>query len=458
MYSFPIWPQRSRQIWSNIFKIFYNLPPTLDIDGYDSILENSQALADLAEELQSSEVVSRAIHTSLLSFDQQLFRLISLDPVAWTKLAVQIQSAPIFQESMIHLVGKWGLINEKDHDSLPKSILSLCNQKIKELSARKRDTELRIVNTLPRPRSDHAQDRETNKIYRWMALTFYQQWLCQSFAGCRNYNAPDGGAAFYRAIATGGDAYINQVDQEISRIPATPGPDNESTEGLKELKRGLDELKNGIKEYVSDLVVNEAKYDAAILGDLPYLTCCKVSEDEMPPKEASFGNISMEDVNANPFEGNGSVPGLAPENIMAFNNNNNNNFTGNYFDPVLPSSFDPNHNTSLYPPFSNAFTSQTTDPALSWGATAMHHPVANTTGMSMSDMNPTISVNGNNIYQPQQHTTAPTSTGSNTNMNKNTQFHRDPQLEQNIDFLDVHAITAGDDYLLNGDDGSMAFL
>ncbi|KAL4872455.1 hypothetical protein BDV12DRAFT_162231 [Aspergillus spectabilis] len=279
--SFPVWPQRTRHIWSNIFKIFYNLPPVLDDDGYDSILGNCQALVELGEELHSSDVVSRAIQTTLFGFDQQLYQLIAQDPASWVKLAVRIQSAPIFQESMIHLVGKWGLIEEKERESLPKTIRDLCNQKLHDLNAIKITIERQIVNHVPRPRSDSVRSRETNNVFVWMALTFYQQWLCQSFVESRNYRAPDGGATFYRAIAAGGDAYLNKLDQDISQFPAPEGS-NDSNKGLKELERNLNELKKGIKGFVSDLLVNQAKYDPEILGELPYLTCCKVDEGQMP--------------------------------------------------------------------------------------------------------------------------------------------------------------------------------
>ncbi|KAI9372566.1 hypothetical protein BJX61DRAFT_542586 [Aspergillus egyptiacus] len=361
--SFPVWPPKTRRVWSNIFKICYNQDPNLDDGGYASILENCIALAEVGEEMEASIFVLQAIRTTLLGFDQQLYRLISEDPVSWVKLAVRIQSAPIFQESMVHLVGKWGLLEDQDRDSLPKSIKDLCNKKLEDLELTKKAVELKIVN-LPRPRSDKHRQRGRNVIFAWMALNFYQQWLCESFVEGRNYRAPDGGASFYRAIAAGGDAYFDKLYHEISEFPSVEGQP-ESMKGLQEFENDLNELKKGIKEFVSDLLVNRAKYDPDSLGELPYLTCCKVEENEMPrPQKPETHGID--------WKIDQGTQGMAMGNISAVSSQGNilpsehmmmdfsNNATAFIINPEL----------QISPEFSfddfNAFNHQTT---LDWDST-----------------------------------------------------------------------------------------
>ncbi|KAL4877485.1 hypothetical protein BJY04DRAFT_127555 [Aspergillus karnatakaensis] len=305
--SFPVWPPAIRHLWSNVMKIFSNIHPVLDNNGYDSILGNCQALIQLGEELHSSEVISRTIRETLIGFDQQLYRLIAEDPVSWIVLGVRIQSVAVFQESMIHLVGKWGLLEQIEREALPRSIRILCEQKLYDLNATKIAVEERIVNHIPRPRFDRAGYRETNNVFVWMALTFYQQWLCQSFLESRNYRAPDGGAAFYRAIAAGGDAYLSKIDQEIARFP-TVNTSGTSTKGLKELEKNLNELKKGTKGLVSELLVNQAKYDPDILGELPYLTCCKFDDVQMPLPETQAMSYQIEGMSNLDLSMTGNIP------------------------------------------------------------------------------------------------------------------------------------------------------
>ncbi|KAL4980491.1 hypothetical protein BDW66DRAFT_147428 [Aspergillus desertorum] len=448
MCSFPVWPEKTRHIWSNVFKIFYDLPPILDNGGYDSILENCQALAELAEELQSAEVVCPVINKILFGFDQQLYRLISQDPIAWVKLAVRIQSAPIFQESMAHLIGKWGLIEENDRELLPQNIRTLCTQKLHDLDGIKKVIELRIVNRLPRPRSDSPRYRETSNYFGWMALTFYQQWLCESFAEGRNHHAPDGGAAFYRAIAAGGDSYLSKLDQDISQFSASARANAGSNKGLKELEKDLNELKKGMKGLVSDLLVNHAKYDPAILGELPYLTCCRVNEEEMPSAEATFGsemNSQLQGSRNNmalfPSNGNlhqaffpaGPIPnmgGTSTSTMMGFSNNLANNY------PLNPGLQNNNPNTFAF----SAFNQQPTEPTLIWENTVDFSSPSLNNGGPLPSISEITGANG--IYQSQ------------------TQRHFDDSINLggNLYMFNAPLPTDGDGYMQHGTDGSMAFL
>jgi hypothetical protein len=282
-YSYPVWSERIRHVWANMVRIFRNLPPVLDEGGSNFILGNSQALVELGEDILASDVVSCALNTAFHNLDQQIYRLIALNPVSWVKLAVHIQSGPIFQESMIHLLGKWGQLEEKERDSLPADIHNICRRKIEDLNSIKKTIELQIVNHVPRPRSPTSGYRDTDNVAVWMPLTYYHQWLSQAFAEGRNYRAQDGGAAFYRAIAGGSDTNLNMLEQEVSHFAFTEIGD-EGRQGLREPERNLTELKRDIKGFVSDLLVNHAKYDPEILGELPYLTCYHVGEEEMPPK------------------------------------------------------------------------------------------------------------------------------------------------------------------------------
>ncbi|BCS29397.1 uncharacterized protein APUU_70967S [Aspergillus puulaauensis] len=401
--SFPMWSEQIRCVWSNIFRIFYDKPPVLDTDGQGSILANCQMLVEKAEELHSTSVVSRAIQTTLVTFDQTLYQLISQDPVSWVKLAVCIQSGSIFQESMIHLVGKWGFLEEKARESLPKSVRTLCVQKIQGLNDIKKAVEFQIVNRLPHPRSDKAYYRETKNVYGWMALTFYQQWLCQSFAGGRNYHAPDGGAAFYRKIAAGDDSCLNEFDQTVGQLSASLEFGNEQQ---KELKKDLDELKKAMKHIVSDLLVNEAKYDPVLSGELSYLTCCQVREEEMPlPETLSYKLPGIKDImgvpNSNTHIPNNNhfrqsfIPGPTESlmdgssTMMGLNNNN----LGNDFllSPVLQnpaiSTFD-----SL-----NTFTA---DPTMAWDDSMGYSSSSlNLVAPSLPSLSPMTIPSGNGLFE-----------------------------------------------------------
>ncbi|KAL4961831.1 uncharacterized protein BDV14DRAFT_203431 [Aspergillus stella-maris] len=461
--SFPEWPLKTRHVWSNIFRIVYNLHPTLDYDGHDFLLDNCQALLELAEELQLFDIVSTAMHTSLLSFDQQLYQLIAKDTIGWIKLGVRLQSGAIFKESMIHLVGKWNLLDEEDRSPLPANIHSLCVRKVQELQVIKQAIDLQMVNKLPRPRSDSSRHRETKNIFGWMALTFYQQWLCESFATNRNHHAPDGGAAFYRAIAAGGDAYLSKLDRDITQFQASLDAIPESNKGLKELEKDLNELKKGMKGFVADLLVNEAKYDTDILGDLPYLTCCKVREEELPQTElvqngmvsqylGIDGNIDTDLLNNNsfsqPFVSSGSTLGSDGAGVVM-----GINASSEYLETSCINQ--DYHHPTPFNPFNNTFNEPAADLLFTWsGAQAgcpAHFPVSPfNVGMSSSTDSlrqlplPALS---DDIYHPQPQSQMYAPFIPTTGLN-----------DLDMDFLNEHFSPEGDTYVHDGSDGSMAFL
>ncbi|KAL4954098.1 hypothetical protein BDW69DRAFT_183861 [Aspergillus filifer] len=460
--SFPEWPLKTRHVWSNIFKIIYNLPPTLDSDGHEVLLDNCQALLELAEELQLSDVVSTAMHTTLLTFDQQLYQLIAKDTIAWIKLSVRIRSGAIFKESMIHLVGKWNSLDEEDRSSLPADIHSLCVRKIQELQVIKQAIDLQMVNKLPRPRSDSSRHRETKNIFGWMALTFYQQWLCESFATNRNHHAPDGGAAFYRAIAAGGDAYLSKLDRDIAQFQASLDAKPESNKGLKELEKDLNELKKGMKGFVTDLLVNEAKYDPDILGDLPYLTCCKVREEEMPRTEiiqngmvsqylGIDGTIDTDLLNNNSFSqplvSSGSTISSDGAGVMMGINTSS--------DYLETFSINQNyHHPAPFNPFNNTFNEPAADPLLPWSGAPADNPAQFPASPFNGGMFSTDSLRqlplpalSNDIYHPQPQCQIYAPFNPTTGLNN-----------LNIDFLNEHFSPEGDNYVHDGSDGSMAFL
>ncbi|BAE63648.1 unnamed protein product [Aspergillus oryzae RIB40] len=107
-------------------------------------------------------------------------------------------------------------------------------------------------------------------------MTYYSQWFCMAVAEDRTYYARDGGAAFYRAIYTGGDAYLDTEEQ------ANTNAFHMSVYRAKMLDKALNILKSGMSKFVSVLLVNESHYDPDLMGELPYLTCCKVDDEELP--------------------------------------------------------------------------------------------------------------------------------------------------------------------------------
>ncbi|KAE8377211.1 hypothetical protein BDV26DRAFT_218383 [Aspergillus bertholletiae] len=278
-----MWPPEIRLLWANIFKILYGLCPLLDQGGLQNVLSHCWELVNLADCLGATRMVFPAIVDALQELGPHFYALIADDPINWIKLGLYVRSALIFKEAAIHVIGNWNALQEeKDLDYLPSVVHELCESKQAELVGLKQVLEARIINSCPyvTPRGASSVDDLIIPCVKdfgiWAAMTYYSQWFCTAVAEDRTYHARDGGAAFYRAIYAGGDAYLDTEEQ------ANTNARRMSAYRAHMFDRTLSILKGEISKLVSVLLINESHYDPELLGELPYLTCCKVDDEELP--------------------------------------------------------------------------------------------------------------------------------------------------------------------------------
>ncbi|OJI81912.1 hypothetical protein ABZX51_001810 [Aspergillus tubingensis] len=267
----PVWPMKTRRCWENIFRMFYLLPPILHDDGPEkNFLDNSWGVAELASEIEAENYIFPILGAALEGYEQELYYSISNDPIGWVNLAIRIQSPTIFREGIIHIVGRWNYVTDEGHALLPGQIRELCESKHRDLQYDKRMIEMNILN---HPVAD-PHDRD---IYMWIAKAFHQQWLGNSIAEKKTYRSLDGGAAFYRAINAGGNAYLPIIDPQTNLI-LLPIRQDEVTL----VENRLNALKNAVKHLVTSLLESRSRFDPLVWGELPYLTCCVVNHNDIP--------------------------------------------------------------------------------------------------------------------------------------------------------------------------------
>ncbi|KAF7587980.1 hypothetical protein BBP40_006456 [Aspergillus hancockii] len=278
---FIMWPENIRHLWANIFRIFYALSPSLDFEESKNILGHCWDLVNIADCIRATRAVFPAIESALQALGQRFYSLVAEDPINWIKLGTYMRSAPIFKEAAIHVIGNWNAL-EDDLDYLPSAVHELCESKQGDLLKMKKVAEIRILNHCPGTmmhRGTASEDKPISylrDISMWMAMSFYCEWFYEAIRDDRISSAPDGGAAFYRAIHDGGNAYLNTEEQINSN--AFPIGSKKSTT----LDERLEFVKDGVSAFVADLLVNESHYDPEEMGELPYLTCCKVDYEELP--------------------------------------------------------------------------------------------------------------------------------------------------------------------------------
>ncbi|KAF9891188.1 hypothetical protein FE257_004752 [Aspergillus nanangensis] len=276
------WSQEIHAVWKNMFSTFYGLVLNLESQGEDSITEHCWGLADVAEQLQMKSLLVFSMNIAFAAIGERLFILIAADPISWINVARRVRHVWIFKEALIHIVGNWNEWEEIDMDSLNFDVRDLCEEVHHGLQRQKAMVDRRLVNFFPgtftNPATNQIESLYANDTHMWIAVTLYRQWLLHQMTGNTHLEHPDSGASFYRSVAAGGpmqsDNNVNSFDLPI------PFPAAEAD--INTIKRRLAQLSEEYAGLVKHLVANNSEYDVAVYGELPYLTCCTINDDDCP--------------------------------------------------------------------------------------------------------------------------------------------------------------------------------
>ncbi|KAI5244128.1 hypothetical protein E4T43_03929 [Aureobasidium subglaciale] len=297
--------------YDNLFRIFYNYPPTLSTVNIADAYTESKTLLHLAQIYDALDV-----------------------------LACLAKSKVIYTEALIHIVGQWPQAQSQLVNHIDPFVLDIIEDKVQELEDAKLRIEVRLFRlTLTTSRGERVNP--SNAYLEWMAMSLFRQWLAENTTPAptsilKNSSRPsssDAGAAsasasvsgrsnrpsssralvttksqtpqhpppahnlgrVYRRLgSTTKEAYLNH--EECRRFLKLT-PEMYSRDNLKRFERRIDEIKNLARDAVKPLTRNFLELDLGSLmppptgrssatapstGGLGYLTCTKVLEEDFP--------------------------------------------------------------------------------------------------------------------------------------------------------------------------------
>ena len=144
-----------------------------------SLIKEVRETIQVAEELQVSvEGAMKGIEDALLNLDQKLFFTIMMYPASWANLGKRLNSSSIYQEAIIHIVGRWNSLSPVAMGTLEPCTRELCKRKHLELLLKKRTIEFRMLSYYP-PKLQSAQTEIRVALH--MPMTFTCGWRLHSF-------------------------------------------------------------------------------------------------------------------------------------------------------------------------------------------------------------------------------------------------------------------------------------
>lgn len=291
------------RIYDNLFRILYSINPRFTSSSRDygayTILD-AISLLHAAESLSMVPAIRLVIESRLLSLSQMLWYHIENKPEAWADIAVRLQSPSIFREAMLHIVGKWDLrsgngegfrnvnrkfIREQENGG---KVFQLAERKARELKDKKLLVERCLMEYYPK-KMMHSEDTThipgraiySTDIYLWQGLVLVRQYLSSCMLSNMHHRCFDGGAAFYRCIGAGGDAYLRS--DTLDRFHLSFGM---STKGKQCLQAAVEFHKSSLAPIVKKLLVDRTQVNRKAKGGeeqgLPYLTCTEILDEELP--------------------------------------------------------------------------------------------------------------------------------------------------------------------------------
>ncbi|TGO68321.1 hypothetical protein BOTNAR_0026g00080 [Botryotinia narcissicola] len=290
--------------YDNLFRMLYSMPPNLtdDIDdgGANLYITDCVSILQAAAFIGSLPSVSTYIESYLLRINQKLWVHVAKAPEAWSDVAVRLQSAIIFRESIIHIAGGLelpGLINRSSFNSIEygKICLQVAERKCRELRDKKIDVERRLLQYYPQRlirretpdkipgRADYGSD-----IYYWQALTMCRQIFQSSIMANRHHRHEDGGVEFNRTVFRC-DYIDKHAADEFHQLFAM------STKGKQCLADAVEVIKDDHRVIIADLLEDHLQLRTTERSKpLRYLTCTRVLEEELPwIADPSLGTSSI---------------------------------------------------------------------------------------------------------------------------------------------------------------------
>lgn len=285
--------------YDNLFRIFYNYPPTLDAVNIANAYVECKSLLQLADMYDALGVIGPRVDHHLLRFQGRLWKQIAKYPPSYLKLGFMARSKAIFAEAMVHVVGQWPQGINQLRGQISEPVIELIEDKVDEMDELKAKIEVKLFRlSLTTSRGERVSP--SSNWLDWLAVSLFRQWLAEnttpppapilksprqsSSSRVGNDNGPlpptptFNTGRIFRLLGQAGSSYLNH--DECKRFLRL-NPDHYNRENLKRFERRIEEIKNKAKDAVKPVMRNFLELDLRE-GGLPYLTCTRIEPQDFP--------------------------------------------------------------------------------------------------------------------------------------------------------------------------------
>ncbi|KAH6681739.1 hypothetical protein B0J14DRAFT_222039 [Halenospora varia] len=286
---------RALETYNSLFLVFYNKPPTISTTDINTALQQSEGLAKLAEHLECVSLVRHHLSNTLLSYGRELYKAILQDPPRWLLLSIYLESAPIFREAIIHIVGMhpiWPWSETATRDYFKPDILALIDRKALYLKTLKAEINSKLFCSSITVDGKEVRLSKSNKATfdTFFVVSLWRDWFVKGIARTKSARgkamekpANPGKHVIdvvpYRLMGQGGEAYLS-LGETLTMLRDFKGKDFAKWDP-REVNEDLMIMKLFAMKEVKPLLASESMLDVEAEG-IRYFTCTKIANEELP--------------------------------------------------------------------------------------------------------------------------------------------------------------------------------
>jgi hypothetical protein len=271
-----------------LFRIFYGKPINIEINKINEALRQVEAVVRVAELYGSIPFVRAHLANSLLQYGRDLYEAILQDPPRWLQLSLYLESAPIFKEAAVHIIGNlghwpWATVQLQDFPKDFRGPDGLFQKKVDELKLLMADTERTLFMTSINLKGEEGLLAPTDKrtINTWYVVQLWKHWSSQALTKDKvPKRTKRSDSTKYRLIAKGGDAYL-PLELVINQIKAFREPIRLTEADEQGIEEDLKMIKAFAQKQVGKLCANKSMLSAEEAG-IEHLTCLGIGNDDIP--------------------------------------------------------------------------------------------------------------------------------------------------------------------------------
>lgn len=279
----------------SLFRMLYHEDPVISLVDMKFALYQVKDMVLAAKHYKLLPAVRAHIGHSLAQRGRRLYQAIRLEPIQWLNVSMGLENEIIFQEAVVHLVGKFPDLENFARElfsGVPEDVIDLVYRKVVEMDRKiSRVNELLMASAIYES-GVRAQLNGSKKSSFDVSILIHcwREWFVRRLAEARTpASRPEDSSIqsklgmLYRDIAAGGDTYLPE-DEVLNSLRPFQLQGAAQIEGFLQWDTAaydLALLKDYASREVQEVCSNRSQLNPA--GDgFKYLTCTQVGAHEYP--------------------------------------------------------------------------------------------------------------------------------------------------------------------------------